>query len=181
MRSKRIVAGSIAALSLVAIGQGVYARLAPAAIEEQKVDMAAAQFWMKRARVAEARADRLADSLAKKRAEEKVHHRSVKLTSIAAIRQVFGSEAERAIRVARCETGGTLSPTAANPADRHSDGSLGSWGLFQIGSVHRKPGESIQAFKVRMFDPVQNAQMAFRISDGGRSFASAWRTCGAGL
>ncbi len=141
----------------------------------------AASYWMKRARAAEARSVQLAGVLAEARAAAKARKVAAAPSPVAAIRLVFGPAADRAIRVAYCETAGTLSPTAANLTDRHSDGSRGSWGLFQIGSVHREQGESVAAFRARMFDPVQNARMAYRLSDGGRSFARDWRTCGAGL
>jgi hypothetical protein len=99
--------------------------------------------------------------------------------SVTAIRTVFGKGAERASRVARCES--KLDSTAANLTDRHSDGSRGSWGLFQIGSVHRGPGESVAAFRRRMTNPAENARVAYRLSQGGTRWAQAWRTCGAGL
>lgn len=152
----------------------------PRGVEARELTPAAA-YWMQRARAAEARAERLAGVLAEARAAAKARRVAASPSPVAAIRLVFGPTADRAIRVAYCETAGTLSPSAANWTDRHSDGSLGSWGLFQIGSVHRAPGESIAAFRSRMFDPVQNARMAYRLSDGGRSFARDWRTCGAGL
>lgn len=92
-----------------------------------------------------------------------------------AIRLAFGSYAEQALRVAWCES--KLKATAANWTDRHSDGSRGSWGLFQIGSLHRARGESVAAFRARMFDPLANARVAFRLSRGGRSWGP-WRHCG---
>ena len=95
-------------------------------------------------------------------------------SSIAAIRAVFPAATENAaIRVARCES--RLYARAANWRDRHSDGSRGSFGLFQIGALHRARGESVAAFARRMFDPVANARVAYRLSRGGRN----WRpwTC----
>ena len=92
------------------------------------------------------------------------------------IRQVFGTNASKALRVAYCETGGTFSPRAANPGDHHSDGSRGSWGLFQVGSLHRSRGESVESFRQRMFDPWQNARLAYRLSRGGTSWGP-W-SCG---
>jgi hypothetical protein len=152
----------------------------PHSVEARELTPAAA-YWMHRARAAEDRAARLAGVLAEARAAAKARRVVHAPSPVAAIRLVFGPAADRAIRVAYCETAGTLSATAANPTDRHSDGSLGSWGLFQIGSVHREPGESVAAFRARMFNPLANARMAYRLSDGGRSFSAAWRTCGAGL
>lgn len=52
-----------------------------------------------------------------------------------------------------------LRPWAANWSDRHSDGSRGSFGLLQIGALHRARGESVAAFARRMFDPVQNVRL----------------------
>jgi len=169
---------ALVALTVVA---GVLAFTRPTRAADQRELTPAASYWMKRARAAEARSVQLAGVLAEARAAAKARRVTVAPSPVAAIRMVFGSAADRALRVARCETGGTLSATAANPSDRHSDGSLGSWGLFQIGSIHRAPGESVAAFRQRMFDPVANAQAAYRLSDGGRSFAGPWRTCGAGL
>lgn len=90
-------------------------------------------------------------------------------SAIAAIRQVFGARSAAAVRVARCETGGTFNPRAANWSDRHSDGSRGSFGLFQIGALHRdkRHGETVSAFARRMFDPIANSRFAYRLSRGG--------------
>lgn len=74
--------------------------------------------------------------------------------SVAAIRSVFGVRAPAAIRIALCETGGTLNPRAV--------GRAGERGLFQIHPVHfswAQPG--------RLFDPVWNSRVAFRLSRGG--------------
>lgn len=49
--------------------------------------------------------------------------------SVKAIRAVFGSYSDQAIRVVRCETGGTFSTTAQNGQYR---------GLFQMGSWERR-------------------------------------------
>jgi len=170
----------VALVALTAVA-GVLAFTRPTRAADQRELTPAASYWMKRARAAEARSVQLAGVLAEARAAAKARKVVVAPSPVAAIRLVFGPQADRAIRVAYCETAGTLSATAANPTDLHSDGSRGSWGLFQIGSVHRQPGESVAAFRARMFDPVQNARMAYRLSDGGRSFAGAWRSCGAGL
>lgn len=77
--------------------------------------------------------------------------------------QVFtGWKCEPAMRVVKCETGGTYNPRAANWTDRHSDGSRGSFGLFQTGALHRASGESVAAFSRRMFNPWANARLAYR-------------------
>jgi len=68
--------------------------------------------------------------------------------------------------IAGRETGYTYDPRATNWRDRHSDGSHGSFGLFQIGAVHRAAGESVAAFRRRMLDPVANAKLAHRIERG---------------
>jgi hypothetical protein len=91
--------------------------------------------------------------------------------SVAAIRLVFPAATEdAAIRVARCETGGTFNARAANWGDRHSDGSRGSFGIFQIGALHRSRGESVAAFARRMFDPIANSRLAYRLSRGGTNW-----------
>lgn len=96
------------------------------------------------------------------------------LTAQQAIARTFGETTVSARRVAYCES--KLRPRAANWSDRHSDGSRGSFGLFQIGALHRARGESVAAFARRMFDPLQNARLAYRLSRGGRSWGP-WRYC----
>lgn len=83
--------------------------------------------------------------------------------SLRAIRQVFGARAPAAIRVARCETGGTFDPRAV--------GRAGERGIFQIHPVHFG-----WAQPRRLFDPVWNSRVAYRLSRGGRD----WRpwSCG---
>jgi hypothetical protein len=85
------------------------------------------------------------------------------------------SDASRAARVIRAEFGAgwlggcmlaiagresAFNPRAANWTDVHSDGSRGSFGLFQIGAVHRRAGESPHSFARRMFDAAANARLA---------------------
>lgn len=65
--------------------------------------------------------------------------------------------------IARRETGGTFNAHAANWTDRHADGSRGSFGLLQIGSLWRRHGESVSAFAVRMYDPAANARLAHEL------------------
>jgi len=87
-------------------------------------------------------------------------HLSPRGRSLAAIRQVFGRGELAAcmLRVAWRES--RLEPRAANWSDRHSDGSHGSFGLFQIGAVHRAHGELVEHFARRMFEPAPNARVA---------------------
>lgn len=61
------------------------------------------------------------------------------------------------------ETGGTFDPRSTNWRDVHSDGSRGSFGLLQIGAVHRRAGESVSTFRLRMYVPRQNALEARRL------------------
>jgi hypothetical protein len=56
-----------------------------------------------------------------------------------------------------------LDPRAVNWADMHSDGSRGSFGLFQIGAVHRRAGEPVARFALRMFRPLPNAREALEL------------------
>lgn len=79
-----------------------------------------------------------------------------------AIRHEFGTGrlAGCFLAIADRETGGTFDPHAANWHDRHADGSRGSFGLFQIGALWRRPGESVAAFARRMYDPRANAALA---------------------
>lgn len=88
-------------------------------------------------------------------------------TSVGIIRAVFPDWAEDyAIRIARCETGGTFDPRATGDGGN-------SIGLFQINHVwwHLSwvggPG--------RLVDPWHNSRVALRISGGGRDW-SPW-TC----
>jgi Lysozyme like domain len=80
-----------------------------------------------------------------------------------AICSVFtGTRCGPAIRVATCETGGTLNPRAR--------GRLGERGLFQIHPVH------FRTFNPRrLFEVLYNVRAAFRLSRGGRDW-SPW-TC----
>jgi len=54
-------------------------------------------------------------------------------------------------------------PSAANWTDRHADGSRGSFGLFGIGALWRRPGETVDGFARRMRDPATNARLAHRL------------------
>lgn len=87
-------------------------------------------------------------------------HPTSRTASIRAIRTVFGARAPAAIRVASCETGGTFYARAV--------GRAGERGLFQIHPIHfswAQPG--------RLFDPVWNSRVAYRLSRGGTSWR-AW-------
>jgi len=80
-----------------------------------------------------------------------------------AICSVFaGQRCGPAIRVATCETGGTLYP--------RSLGSAGERGLFQIHPVHFRTFS-----RARLFEVLYNIRAAFRLSRGGRDW-SPW-TC----
>ena len=80
----------------------------------------------------------------------------------AVVCDVFGSRCSAAMRVAKCETGGTY--------DRHAIGGAGERGLFQIHPVHFGRLDESRLFELRY-----NALFAFRLSSGGRDW-SAW-TC----
>lgn len=88
------------------------------------------------------------------------------VTAITAIRSVFGARAPAAIRVARCETGGTFNPNAL--------GRAGERGIFQLHPVHRGWIDRLYGWH-RMFEPLWNARAAYRLSRGGTN----WRpwTC----
>ena len=80
-----------------------------------------------------------------------------------AICSVFkGQKCGPAIRVATCETGGTLDP--------HSRGAAGERGLFQIHPIHFN-----WLNERRLYEPLYNIRVAYRLSRGGTS----WRpwTC----
>ena len=78
----------------------------------------------------------------------------------AAIRSVFGRYAGSALSVAYCETGGTMDPRAR--------GRAGERGLFQIHPIHFSWLD-----ERRLFEPLYNARIAFRLSRGGRDW-DAW-------
>jgi hypothetical protein len=75
----------------------------------------------------------------------------------------FGSgwRGQTMVCIARRESG--LNPRAAN----YTDSNGGSYGLFQINGVHRWRGESLQAFRYRMWNPVANVKQAVRLARGG--------------
>jgi hypothetical protein len=85
------------------------------------------------------------------------------LRPAALIRAYFGTGWLGAcmIRIAWRES--RLRPHATNWTDHHSDGSVGSFGLFQIGAVHRAAGEPVSRFRLRMLDPRANVRMARRL------------------
>jgi hypothetical protein len=58
-----------------------------------------------------------------------------------------------------------LDPRAENLTDHHADGSTGSWGLFEIGSLWRRPGETVDHFRARMMNPAANAREARLLYD----------------
>ena len=66
-------------------------------------------------------------------------------------------------RIAGRETGQTFDPRATIWRDLHADGSRGSFGLWQIGALHRAAGEAVDAFRRRMYRPRANARLAHRL------------------
>ena len=80
----------------------------------------------------------------------------------ATICEVFGPRCAPAVRVALCETGGTLDPLAR--------GRAGERGLFQIHPIHFRWLD-----EARLWLPGYNSLIAWRLSRGGRDW-SAW-TC----
>ena len=76
------------------------------------------------------------------------------------IRAEFGARLTPCVlSIARRETGGTFDPRAANWTDRHSDGSRGSFGLLQIGALHRRATETVVTFARRMFIAQENVRL----------------------
>jgi Lysozyme like domain len=80
----------------------------------------------------------------------------------AAVCEVFGARCGLALRVASCETGGTL--------DARAQGSAGERGIFQIHPTHFGWID-----ERRLWHPAYNAWIAYRLSRGGRDW-SHW-TC----
>jgi len=85
------------------------------------------------------------------------------LRPAAIIRAYFGTGWLGACMVDIAWRESRLRPHATNWLDVHSDGSRGSFGLFQIGAVHRAAGETVAAFRLRMLQPRANARMARRL------------------
>lgn len=75
-----------------------------------------------------------------------------------------------AMGIAMAESRGT--PTAQNPTDHHTNGSLGSWGLWQIGSTHGPGGfgTRTQTWIFSLFTPAVNASYAVSLSGGGNDW-----------
>lgn len=67
------------------------------------------------------------------------------------------------------ESGGN--PRAAN----YSDSNGGSYGLLQLNGAHRWSGESMTAFRARMWNPVTHLVAAKRLYNG--SGFGPWRGC----
>jgi hypothetical protein len=74
-----------------------------------------------------------------------------------AIATYFGDVYDKAIRVARCESG--LDPSAVSAGG-------GNWGLFQINKVHQGLVESMGYSWDQILDPYVNAAVARHIYDG---------------
>jgi hypothetical protein len=83
--------------------------------------------------------------------------------ALAAIRREFGTGQLAGCMAAIAWRESRLDPKAANWTDRHADGSRGSFGLFQIGALWRREGETAAAFARRMAWPAANAALAHRI------------------
>ena len=81
----------------------------------------------------------------------------------AVIRAEFGTGALGACMLGIAWRESRLDPRAVNWSDHHSDGSRGSFGLFQIGALWRDRGESVGHFADRMLDARANAAMAHRL------------------
>jgi hypothetical protein len=81
------------------------------------------------------------------------------VSTTAIIRTVFGPTAWAALRVAYCETGGTMSAYARNQ-------SSGAAGLFQLMPFH-------WLGKFNPYDPWANSRYAYRLSSGGYDW-HAW-------
>jgi len=79
-------------------------------------------------------------------------------SSSSMIRAEFGPAGPCMVHVAWRES--RLNPRAVNWADHHSDGSRGSFGLFQIGALWRRAGESVDSFYHRMIRPRANVRLA---------------------
>jgi len=75
---------------------------------------------------------------------------------------VFGSNCQRAIEIATCESG--LRPKAYNESDPWG----GSRGLFQINGVHLRPTGVAYGYNPEdLFDPRINIKVAYKLSGGG--------------
>lgn len=72
-----------------------------------------------------------------------------------------GWKGQTMIRCARRESG--FNPRAAN----YSDSNGGSYGLLQLNGVHRWRGESLAAFRQRMWNPITHLEAAVRLARGG--------------
>ena len=95
-------------------------------------------------------------------------------TSRQAIRQVFGPRATDAECIGAQESTGT--PGYFNP---RAVGDAGERGIFQIHPIHfgQLVGHGVRRFRIvadRLFDPFNNARVAFEMSGGGRYWRPAW-------
>lgn len=82
------------------------------------------------------------------------------------------SQVDNAMKVVACESG--FNQWAANLRDRHSDGSIGSYGYFQVGALWRHDPE-VKGNINRLYLPWTNARVAYRIWK--RQGWWAWRNC----
>ncbi len=87
-------------------------------------------------------------------------------SSLAAIRANFpGSQYDKAVRVARCESG--LDPAAVSPGG-------GNWGLFQINTVHKTTVARLGYSWTQIRNPYVNARVARYIYDDAARRGSGW-------
>ena len=82
-----------------------------------------------------------------------------------AIQQNFGSQYDKAVRVADCESG--LNPRAVSPGG-------GNHGLFQINTVHKPMVQGMGYSWTQIYDPYVNARVAKRIFDSAGGSWSPW-------
>lgn len=85
------------------------------------------------------------------------------------IRKRFGVYAEKAIRIAGCETGHTFDP--------HATGRAGEIGLYQIHPIHTTWINRLGYSFYDLYDPDINIEIAYQLSKGGTDW-SHW-TCNA--
>jgi hypothetical protein len=94
---------------------------------------------------------------------------AAKMTAL--VHKTFGSgwQGRCMVRIMWRESGGN--PRAAN----YRDANGGSYGLLQLNGAHRWQGESMSAFRARMWNPRTHLIAAKRLYDG--SGFGPWRGC----
>jgi len=87
--------------------------------------------------------------------------------------EAFGPRCEKAIRVAKCESG--LRPHAYNKHDPNG----GSFGLFQINGIHLNDNGVASRYEPKeLFSPAINITVAYKLSNGGKNWGP-WACRGA--